>query len=835
MARDNSNRTVLNVSEPDYTARGLDPGQGPVINSVAPVPEPAPAKALSDEQRHKIDVSTRGASGTANFQGFIRHTGEYLDKFMGWHSMHVYEEMRRSDPTVQALNYAQALPIRAAHWDVVPAEATDVRSQAGGNGKVASNGAGKATAAKAKEVADLVKENLFGGMESPTRMGGWSSQTFESALEHANLANVFGCAAHEQLWHSDADKNRVHLRQLFPLMPRTYYRFLVEPDGNTLEYLVQYGFRGPRYIVDQIPASKIDLFVVNREGGNWYGRSPLRAAYKPWWFKQNFLAIFGLQAQRNAVGIPWLEQGPNASPEDVAKSWQWGQWLAANERTNLTTPPGWKFNLVCPSGRPLDLTEGLQYFDEQILDAGLAGFIALGKSETGARNVGDVKLQFFLLSEQATARMLCDTMNQGSIRNLVDYNFRSSASDEIPYPKLTCSDIVMLDPMDLVTAVKELGNFNVDWLHASDERDAFMAKKFGLPQLAANAADRRVLFGPVNQRVVTNEPDTETPEQVETDKSPGSPTDVQKGGTPAPKPGVSKTLGEGQAHAAQVQQRMIGAGFKDAPRKAWRPKRPFEQHFDYDAHRQREDVASTQVARALRRARPDVIAAVAHQAARQPVTNLGAVAAPFDHDLSGRVQKILERAAKFGRGQVHEEYRKQVGAGASRRPARTGAAAMAGVPRGGDAASKAAQRGYDARLFAQAAVTDLNNWANARAAGAAVDLNKDGLEGQDLQEGISDALLASSDGFIDRIAAEAGRAAVFGGRMQGMEDLEDNIVRIVRREVMDDHTCAPCAEGDGDEWDSWDDVDWVRGDDCEGGDACRGDAIPEFKTGLVAA
>lgn len=131
-------------------------------------------------------------------------------------------------------------------------------------------------------------------------------------------------------------------------------------------------------------------------------------------------------------------------------------------------------------------------------------------------------------------------------------------------------------------------------------------------------------------------------------------------------------------------------------------------------------------------------------------------------------------------------------------------------------------------LIAQAAVSDTNNWLTARAKGAAVDGMKMGLSSSELENFIEDNLLEGSDAALDRIADEVGRSAVAGGRFAAFEELDSEIGKYVRSEAMDQNTCDTCAEHDDDEWDSLDEVDWSPGDDCEGGDNCRGQLIPVF-------
>lgn len=775
------------VAEPDTRELGID--FSPVW-SPPPIPEPPSpdTRPLSQapqagDKAIKVDTSTRGASGTANFQGFIREVHEENERFVGRYGIQIYELMRRTDGTVAALEAAIRLPIRAADWQIEPgAQANDPDR------------------ALAKEIAEFVEGNLFGGLESPTLSGSWLSQTFESVVENALLAAPMGCAAHEHLWHYDSDKNRIRLRRLPARLPLTFYRFIVEPDGETLHSLVQYGFRGAHFDTYEVPAEKICLFNINQEGANFYGRSVFRPAYKHWYFKDQLYRIQAIGAERNAMGIPKITQGPGASPADVEKSWQWAQNLAVNERSALSLPNGWESEIMGIRGRTMDLTAAIEHHDQQITEAGLAGFLQLGRTATGSRAVGDVKLDFFLLSEEALARMIAERMNESTIRQLVDFNFQPQPGKELPYPKLYCSNIVMLNVMDLASVVKDLANSQVDWLQPTDEQENYMLKKLGMPQKSKQFRDK---YAPIGRMI----------------------REMEQGNTAVPDAGAPT-----KRAAQQPAEKQTGE-FSESkkPMRVWAPKNGFEQHVDQTALRSKEDATQRQVARLMRRAKPALIEAAARQAAHTPVESLGHLAVPFDHQLAAAIEATLERAFEFGAASVEHELKKQRDAG---KAAVRLAEKKKGLPAAGNKGGPIKKRLLNAKLIAQATVTDLNNWINGRAAGAAVDLSKDGLDGDDLETGVSDALLGASDGAIDRAASEAGRQAVAGGRMRAFQSHSDELQRIVRREVMDGNTCEPCQAGDGREWDSWDEVDWHPGDDCEGGDACRGDLIAELATGI---
>ena len=237
-------RSLVSPAEIVEAESGLDPLATPSLVKSAPVSEPvgaiheSPSGAIR-ELPLRPDTSVVGATGTPIFYEGFR----------------VYEQMRRSDADVAAALAACKLPIRAADWQVVAAEVGDHPDAATSGRRISSTGEGKNTQAKAKEVAEFVRENLFGGLESPTLSGHWMTQSFESVIENALLSLDFGCAAHEDLWHVEG--GRVRLRRLAGRLPLTFYRFHVEPDGETLVALEQWGYRGDDFVNVRVPADML--------------------------------------------------------------------------------------------------------------------------------------------------------------------------------------------------------------------------------------------------------------------------------------------------------------------------------------------------------------------------------------------------------------------------------------------------------------------------------------------------------------------------------------------------------------------------------------------------
>jgi broad specificity phosphatase PhoE len=517
-----TNGTAL--AEPDFAERGVDTSEfvGPAGMPQKPVPKPKEQA----QTKLEVDESVQGLPGTANLAGFVQDIGEYDSKLIGLGAIRIYQKMRRNDPTVAALELARTLPIRAADWDIVPG--ID-QTQPG--------------YALAKEIADMARENFFGGLERTTAAGEKRTQTFESVIENA-LLSVLGCAAHEDIWEVDKDKGRVRLARLAPRLPDTFYQFVTEPDGETLYELIQFGYRGPAIELLPIKASKLAYFVLNREGANFYGRSIFRPCYTPWYFKQHLMKIEAVAVERNGLGIPTIELGPNASDDDKRAAWDYASKLSTNERSAMVLPNGFTFALTGIKGRVLSAREAIQYYDQQILIAGLSSWLLLGQTSTGTRAVGSVQKDFFLLAEEAFAQMVADTITTTSLRRLVDFNYRAKPGEVLPYPKLVCSDIRMVELETVLNAVRELAAQDVDMLRPTPERDDAVAEMLGLPKLSKGERGPR-LAPIVTRQNLANEVVEGTGEHI----SPATP----KGGEKRTDVVVKETSSDGSKRKEDVK------------------------------------------------------------------------------------------------------------------------------------------------------------------------------------------------------------------------------------------------------------------------------------------
>ena len=417
-------------------------------------------------------VATVGVPGTPIVGGFLLDMGEYNTELQGRAAISHYEKMRRGDAQVRATLAACKLPVQSAKWEVVP----DVRAH--GHAPLQSTRAGKATRAKADEVANFVRDNLFGGLEYRTSTGALVTQSWDEVVRNALLMLDFGCSIHEDVWAVDGD--RLRLRRLASRHPLTYYRWHVEPDGETLWAMEQYGYRGFQFLNVLLPAEKMCRFTYQQEAANFWGIALQRAMYPHWYIKSQLYRIDSIANERNALGIPVFKLAPGFSKEDKEAAYNFVTQLATHEATGLVEPPGDQttgLRIVGYEGRLRDVMPSIQHHNTMISIAALAMFMQLGQEgRGGSRALGESHGSFFLLSLQNLADHIANAITSQTIRRLVAFNF----GDDAPVPRLIAANVQSRDVTELAQVLTQ---FAQSGLAISDEglRD-FIRQELALPE-----------------------------------------------------------------------------------------------------------------------------------------------------------------------------------------------------------------------------------------------------------------------------------------------------------------------------------------------------------------
>jgi hypothetical protein len=105
---------------------------------------------------------------------------------------------------------------------------------------------------------------------------------------------------------------------------------------------------------------------------------------------------------------------------------------------------------------------------------------------------------FFYLSLEALSRKIDETISNTSIRRLVNYNYTPQPGRTLPYPRLITSNIVVINPLDLLEVAKDVGRFDVDLLQPDDDMENWIRKKCGMP---LKSKTPRARWAPIQTRL----------------------------------------------------------------------------------------------------------------------------------------------------------------------------------------------------------------------------------------------------------------------------------------------------------------------------------------------
>jgi len=771
--------TPLYPGGPTRGEMGIPDAARPVLTPTASRPMAPP----SERPERPATPMTLGAVGTLFTAGFLTDLEEYNAQFIGRNALPYYDKMFRTSVPVRASLRACWLPIETAEWEVRPA--------------LNPNEPGYEFAV---ELADMARENLFGGLETPMRTGGYASQTFKSVISNALLCVLYGCAAHEILWAVDG--GRVRIRALAPRLPITFYRWWVDYDGMTLLALEQLGYRRNEYVNVIVPAQKLTVFSFGKLGAGFYGISALRSAYIDWYFLDNLTRINGIAAEHNAVGVPNFEIPEGASPSDVETARKYVTELAAHEAMGVASPPGFKFEMKGVTGQTHNVVDSMRYHAAQIYMNVLAGFLHLAEKATGSYATGETLSDFFNLAENSIAEMIAEEINLSVVRRLVDYNYdlpHALRIDRMPYPQLKPAKIAVLNPIKLFESLRYLMQDNTDAIQPSDALENKLLELAGLP--AKEKARPR--FRAIAQTV--REEEKPAGDTIPDEPAGGEMPKQENVGVPKQEPGLTMRLEE--------------------PAKFPPYSRTGKNKINRRAQSKKAESAARRVAETLRSRKSawlDELRRMLLQIDRSDRRH--GLALEHDREAAGKIAALLKRNADYGRDRVFSERWRATG---RRRNAEVLNLRGIKLQENTKEAAKLATRTPEE--IARIAVAQAQGWMIGLANSFTVTGLERGLAGEPLADFVVENVAGASDGALDNAALRASRNAIQAGRFDAYATLAPEIRMWYRHEFEDKHTCDPCLEGHGDAYYSPDEIDWWPGKDCEGGQMCRGELVESFQ------
>lgn len=431
----------------------------------------------------RVDMQELGTTGLKRTSGFIYD--EFLTRLQGIQGIKTYREMSDNDPVIGAILYAIEKVITRLEWRVDP-----FKDQSR-DGDPDENDIENAT---------FIEECLND-----------MSDSWDSTLSQILSMCIYGWSFHEIVYkrrggpeQKDPSKRskftdgKIGWRKWAIRGQETLYLWTFDDDGGIqgMQQVDPYTGHGR---VD-IPIEKSLLFRTTAAKNNPEGRSLLRNAYRPWWFKRRIEEIEAIGIERDLAGLPIAYVPPEflssaATPDQQSVLSAIKQIVTSvkrNENEGIVFPqvydeggkPLFDFKLLSSGGsRQFDTDKVITRLDQRIAMSVLSDFILLGQDRVGSFALGATKMDLWSMSVDSIAKTIADTVNQHAIPRLLKLN---GMDTERP-PALQYSEVAHVDLAEIADFVAKMTTAGV--LAPDPTLEDHLREIAGLPPANHNMED----------------------------------------------------------------------------------------------------------------------------------------------------------------------------------------------------------------------------------------------------------------------------------------------------------------------------------------------------------
>lgn len=401
---------------------------------------------MSDEKISNLKkwdlLNTFWVSWTQIIGGFIEEDYRKDLQWRDWAT--TYDEMRKSDAQVFATLLACELPIRSTKWYIEAWENTEWEVDD-----------------ISQEIADFISSNLFEKMNN----------TFDDFLRETLTMLAFGFSVFEKTYR--VENWKIYLDRLWFRKQNTIYKWLTPDNKPWITQLAPWNTddalnENQRSNNIWIPAEKLLIFSFRQEWRNYEGCSILRSAYKHWYIKDKLYKFDAVRHERQSVWIPIIYLPKSAWEEDKIEAKRIVKNIRSTEQTWIVMPwpksDGWEFEFAdIKAWQTTNLYESIKHHNREISKNILAQFLELWDTQSWSRALSEDQSDLFLLSLQAVAKQISETINRYLIPEIVDLNYDIW---EAQYPKLRFQKLWEVNYTQVATNLSTLAS---SWLIEADE------------------------------------------------------------------------------------------------------------------------------------------------------------------------------------------------------------------------------------------------------------------------------------------------------------------------------------------------------------------------------
>ena len=370
-----------------------DPATGRFIPNNPVTKAAAPKLELKSE----LGVSTTHRVGRSLYD-------DYLPQLRGRKAARVYRQMSEGDPTVSGFLFGIEAVLREITWHADPADESPA-------------------AQDAAEFLDTCLDDM--------------THTWGDHIAVALSELAYGFSAFEIVYRqrleaegSKYSDGKWGWRKLAYRPQDSIQEFAMDETGGT-QGIVQ-SVSGANIL---IPIEKLVLYRTTTQRGP-EGKSLLRGAYRPWYFKNRAEEIMAIGIERDLAGLP-IGRIPGDSIISADSNYTFMKQLVTrvkrDEQEGVVLPSDrdesgnhlYEFELMSAAGGSERLAGVLaitRAFSQDILASVLADFMGLGRDAVGSRALADPKIGLWLKSLEFIADGIADTLTRHAVPRLMALN-----------------------------------------------------------------------------------------------------------------------------------------------------------------------------------------------------------------------------------------------------------------------------------------------------------------------------------------------------------------------------------------------------------------------------
>lgn len=393
----------------------------------------------AETPQHMVDFSEMGTSGLNRWGHQVFE--EFLTQLQYPQAAKVFKEMSDNDPTIGAVLYMAEQLIKKAGWSVVPA--SDKRADV-----------------KAAEFLQECMDDM--------------SMSWDNTISEILSMLSYGFSFHEIVYkvrkgpdqanskfRSKYTDGRIGWARLPSRSQHSLYGWDFDDNGDVKAFIQH---APPTYKMTSIPLSKGLLFRTKVARDNPEGRSLLRNAYRPWYFKKRIEEIEGIGIERDLAGLPVITPPENIDiwdplNEDARRIKAIAENLVRNVRRDrsegVVKPFGWEFQLLTTGGsRQFDTNAIINRYDNRIAITMLADIVMMGGDKVGSFALGEVKKSLLAASLEGQIQHIADVLNTYAVPKLFEFNYFAGITD---LPKIKPGEVETPDIKELAFLLRSAG------------------------------------------------------------------------------------------------------------------------------------------------------------------------------------------------------------------------------------------------------------------------------------------------------------------------------------------------------------------------------------------